>query len=149
MYDYNVTCSYDELRRYKKSSAVARYTKLKREERAHVSVNGLVQIIADNFDADMSSPNGKISTHSLAMIECFPESDATTEVESFARITKEDMTKPVHVDENEDELIPFNGDGNPLPPVFPPSDLSDHFLRKQRVSYEQAGDMDFDFLKVC
>ena len=24
MYDYNVTCSYDELRRYKKSSAVAR-----------------------------------------------------------------------------------------------------------------------------
>ena len=54
MYDYNVTCSYDELRRYKKSSAVARYTKLKREERAPVSVNGLVQIIADNFDADMS-----------------------------------------------------------------------------------------------
>ena len=74
------------------------------------------------------------------MIECFPESDATTEVESFARITKEDMTKPVHVDENEDELKPCNGDGNPLPPVFPPSD--------QRVSYERAGDMDFDFLKV-
>ena len=32
MYDYNVTCSYDELRRYKKYSAVARYTKLKRGE---------------------------------------------------------------------------------------------------------------------
>ena len=31
MFDYKVTCSYDELRQYKKSSAVARYTKLRRE----------------------------------------------------------------------------------------------------------------------
>ena len=69
MHDYNVTCSYDELRMYKKSFAVARYTKLKTEERAPVTVNGLVQIIADNFYADMSSPNGNISAHSLAMIE--------------------------------------------------------------------------------
>jgi len=31
IFDYNMTCSYDELRRYKKSSAVARYTKLRRD----------------------------------------------------------------------------------------------------------------------
>ena len=36
------------------------------------------------------------------MIECFPELNATTEVESVARITKEEMTKLVHIDENED-----------------------------------------------
>ena len=30
--------------------------------------NGLVQIVVDNFDADISSPNGNLSTHSLATI---------------------------------------------------------------------------------
>ena len=64
MFDYKVTCSYDALRRYKKSSAVARYTKLRREERVHVAVSGLIQHIADHFDAD---PNRKVSTHLLAM----------------------------------------------------------------------------------
>lgn len=148
MFDYRVTCSYDESRRYKKSSAVARYTKLRREERVPVTVAGLTQHIADNFDADMSSPNGKVSTHALAMIECFPETEDTCETESFPRISKEEMNKPVHFDEHEDELIPFNGEGNPLPPAFPTSDLPDEFYRKQKVSYERAGDMDFEFLKV-
>ena len=44
MFNYKVTCS--ELRRYKKSSAVARYTKLRREERVPVTVSGLIQHIA-------------------------------------------------------------------------------------------------------
>ena len=87
MYNNNVTCTYDEWRRYERSSAVARTINLKREERA--PVDGLVQIIADNFNADMSSPNGNISTHSLAMIECFHVSNNTTEVVSLARITRE------------------------------------------------------------
>ena len=40
---------------------------------------GLVQAIADNFDADISSQNGKVSTHSLALdltqqqIKCDPQ----------------------------------------------------------------------------
>ena len=115
MFDYKVTCSYDELRRYKKSSAVAKYTKLRREERVPVTVSGLIQHIADNFDANMSSPNGKVSTHSLTMIECFPESDNTNEPQSFHRISKDEMKKPVHYGEHEEELIPFRGEGNPLP----------------------------------
>ena len=148
LYDYKVTCSYDELRRYKKSSAVARYTKLREEERTPVTVSGLVQHIADNFDAEMSSPNGKISTHSLAMIECFTETDVTIESESFPRISKAEMLSPVHFDEQEDEMIHFTGERKPLPPAIPPSNLPQEFCEKQRVSNERAGDMDFDFLKV-
>ena len=30
--------------------------------------DGLIQIVADNFDSDISSQNGKLSTHSMAMI---------------------------------------------------------------------------------
>ena len=32
------------------------------------SEGGLVQTVVDKFDVDIHSPNGKLSTHSLAMI---------------------------------------------------------------------------------
>ena len=116
LFDYKVTCSHDEFRRYKKSSAVARYTKLKAEEKNPVAISGLIQHIVDNFDAEMSSPNGKISTHAFAMIECYPETDNTDNVEYFPRIGKVDMSKPVHFDEKEDELVPCDCNAYPLPP---------------------------------
>ena len=71
MFDYQVNCSYlcsGEIH--------------KAEKRVHVTVSGLIQHIADNFNTNMSSPNGKVSTHSLAMIECFTESDNTIKPES-------------------------------------------------------------------
>ena len=78
----------------------------------------------------MSSPNGKVSTHSLAMIECFPESENTNEPQSFNRISKDEMKKPVHYDEHEDELFPFHGEANnPLPPPIPPSELPDDTIQ--------------------
>ena len=126
---------------------MARYTKLRREEIVPVTVSGLIQHIADNFDADMSSPNGKAPTHSLATIECFPESDNTNEPQSFHRISKDEIKKPVHYDEHEDELIPFRGEGNPLPPHY----LLQNGLTSSitnRVSYERSREMDFEFLKV-
>ena len=66
-YDYGITCSYDEIRRFNKFEAVA--------AAADPSVHGissleggLVQTVVDNFDAYIHSPNGKLSTYSLAMI---------------------------------------------------------------------------------
>ena len=51
------------------------------------SETGLVQVIVDNFDANISSRNGKLSTHSLAMILTQPTSDADiTEEESIPRL---------------------------------------------------------------
>ena len=71
MYDYRVTCSYDEVLRFKKSAAVsaAVYSRLQGISDAR---HGLVQVVVDNFDTDISSPNGKLSTHSLAMIVTQP-----------------------------------------------------------------------------
>ena len=58
----------------------------------HNSVNGLVQIVVVNFDAEIHSPNGKLSTHSLAMILTQPSSDASVreEEDSIIHILKHD-----------------------------------------------------------
>jgi len=69
MYDYRITCSYDEIMHFKKSAAVAAANNLSQQglseakSRLHV-----VQVVSDNYDIDISSSNGKLSTHSLAII---------------------------------------------------------------------------------
>ena len=68
-YDYGITYSYDEIRQFKKSAAA--------DPSVHgisSAEGGLVQTAVDNFDADIHSPNGKLSTHSLAMILTQPSS---------------------------------------------------------------------------
>ena len=67
MYDYRVTCSYDELLRFKTSAAVAASSDPSKQGISDAR-QGLIQVVADNFDCDICSPNGKLSTHSLAMI---------------------------------------------------------------------------------
>jgi len=67
MYQFRVTCSYDEILRFKKSAALAA-TKEIQLSGIHQGGVGLIQAVADNFDADISSQNGKMTTHSLAML---------------------------------------------------------------------------------
>ena len=74
MYDYRITCSYDELLRFKKSVVVAAAKDLA-EQGISDAKHGLVQVVSDNFDTDISSPNGKASTHSLEMIVMQPTCD--------------------------------------------------------------------------
>ena len=56
LYKYDVTCSYDEVRRFKRSAAV-QSSKANRQLAGmrDVTESGLVQIIIDNFDAVISS----------------------------------------------------------------------------------------------
>jgi hypothetical protein len=67
MQSFGMTCSYDEVLRFKRSSAKAATM-----ERSYHGISdaseGLVQVVADNFDAEISSQNGKFSTHSLAAL---------------------------------------------------------------------------------
>ena len=67
MYSYGVCSSYTEYRRFKKSAAKAAVADLKMSGISNAA-DGLVQAIADNFDADTSSQNGRQSTHSLAVL---------------------------------------------------------------------------------
>lgn len=56
LYDYRVTCSYDEVVRFKKSAAHASYTDTSVHGIFDFSA-GFIRIIADIFDADNYSPN--------------------------------------------------------------------------------------------
>ena len=67
LYSYGVCSSYTEYRRFKKSAAKAAVADLKMSGISNAA-DGLVQAIADNFDADISSQNGRQSTHSLPVL---------------------------------------------------------------------------------
>ena len=60
-----------------------------------------MQVVVDNFDTDISSPYGKLSTHSLAMIVTQP---ANVEYDSgrnnIRRPKQDDMSQPI-----EDDLV--------------------------------------------
>ena len=96
-YDFSVTCSYDEILRFKKSAALAATIQ---SSLSSISDNhtGLVQAIANNFDADISSENGKVSTHSLALlltqaqIKCDPQEEMD---QTIRRIKKTDMSTSI------------------------------------------------------
>lgn len=146
MYDYLVSCSYDELLRFKRSSAVAKYLQQCGERQIPVQVDTLVQIIIDNFDAELSSPNGLVSTHELALIETHSRVPSDTIDDTIPRINKTDMSKPIWSEE--DDIVPYDGPCKPIPPPLMPNKLPNDFFEAQRIAYERANNQDFDFLKV-
>ena len=90
LYDYGVVCSYDEVKRFKSSAAPENY---KNANCVEGHVKGLVQAIADNFDTDISSQNGKMQTHSFALLMTQPITENGScdgETETFMRLKKTD-----------------------------------------------------------
>ena len=60
-----VSVVHDQLLRFKASAVLAASNKMQLTG-IQSSDMGLVQAIADNFDANITSPNGLMSTHALA-----------------------------------------------------------------------------------
>ena len=69
LHAFHITCSYDEILRFKKSAAVATKEDINMEAIKHAD-NGMIQVIVDNFDVDISSQNW-----------CWSSSDATARVQ--------------------------------------------------------------------
>ena len=92
MYQFRVTCSCDEILRFKRSAALAATRDIKLSGINQGSL-GFIQAVADNFDADISSQNGRKTTHSLAMLITQPtnasDDDQNTK-ESIPIISKSD-----------------------------------------------------------
>ena len=94
-----LTCSYDEMLRFKASAASAAAGDVNSNLRVITdSKEGLIQAVADNYDANISSQNGLKSTHALALL-LTQEKESVGEDqncrETIKRISKEDMKKPV------------------------------------------------------
>lgn len=62
--EYGICCSYDEVLRFRKSAAHA----TSQEKHLQGLMQDLIQAVADDFDANISSPNGLKSTHSFAFL---------------------------------------------------------------------------------
>ena len=67
MCDFRVCCSYDEVQRSKSSAAKAAVGLSYRRRVADAS-RRLIQVVADNFDANIASQDGLVPTHSLALL---------------------------------------------------------------------------------
>ena len=99
MHEFGVTFSYSEVLRLKASAATAAAQGVHSNLRAITDAkHGLIQAVADNFDANISSQNGLRSTQALALLltqeNKIVDHTQNTKV-SIKRIKKEDMKKQV------------------------------------------------------
>ena len=78
--------------------------------------HGLIQAVADNVDANISSQNGLISTHTLALLltQQKPPGLKSNHPETFIRIKKEEMKKELI---SNLEIQRYLGKKNPEMPV--------------------------------
>ena len=147
MHDYGVTCSYDEVLRFKKSAAVAASAD---PSSLGISSSGsMIQVIVDNFDTDISSPNGKASTHSLAMILTQPVKNQNFHAhETFPRLTRTAAKLPID-DDGDDYIIYDNvGQKKPAMPNMPQFPLPEEQTTLESVSMNRAKEIDFKFFKA-
>ncbi|EDO50031.1 predicted protein [Nematostella vectensis] len=100
LYQFRITCSYDEILRFKNSAALAATRDIKISGIKHGG-DGLIQAVADNFDADISSQNCKITTHAIAIFITQPmnaSNENEDPKETIPRISKSEMTTPIDFD---------------------------------------------------
>jgi hypothetical protein len=147
LYGFGITCSYYEMLRFKASAAAAA-TKDKTLRGILDSDTSLIQAIADNFDADISSQNGLQSTHSLALLLSQLHSDgenSTEYEETIPRLTKLDMKTEVTTN------VPIQIYQGPKKPDMPESEaklsiLPLRVLAQQNISRRRAYSLDITFL---
>ena len=110
--------------------------------------SGLVQTIADNFDANISTQNGLQSTHALAILVTQIQQGERSDLEStnIRRLRKEEMPEEVM------PVIPVQRYRGPSKPEMPVniatrSPLPLKVLAAQRISAARAKLTDFMFFK--
>ena len=96
LFEYAVTCSPDEIRRFKMSAAV---DCARNEVKSQISItssnDGLIQSVIDNYDTSISSQNGLQQTHSMGNVIAQPETakeiEEVDETRKFPRLFKSDL----------------------------------------------------------
>ena len=145
MYQFGVT--YDEILRFKKSAALAATNDIQLSG-IHEGDGGVIQTLVDNFDADISSQNGKMRTHSLAMLITQPctQPDENQNIPStIPRVSKADMSQQI------DFELPIQRYQGPKK-VPMPDNCSKKFVPPLKVlssciiAKERAEELDFSFM---
>ena len=142
LHDYRVTCTYDEILRFKKSAAVnsAKDGYLEGVPRTN---DALFQVVTDNYDAKMSSQNNKLMCHCLATI-LTKNGDFMKPKTTFHRLKKKDLSSTIE-EANEAEITHYFGPKQPPMPSLPQSNLDETFIKMRKVSHAWAEEIDFNF----
>lgn len=149
--EFGITCSYDEVLRFKKSVAHAASTE-KHLQGLMDSKVGLVQAVADNFDANIASPNGLKATHSLALLLTQIQDD-DSQMEDLSEVSptvrrlrkdelKKEPTLPVAVHHYHGPMKPAMPEASCLHQVLPL-----HVLAAKVISVNRAQEADYMFLR--
>ena len=147
MYQFEVSCSCDEILRFKKSAALAATNDIQLSG-IHEGDGGLIQTLVDNFDADISSQNGKLTTRSLAMLitqPCTQPDENQNILSTIPRVSKEDMSQQI------DFELPIQRYQGPKK-VPMPDNCSKKFVPPLKVlcsciiAKERAEEHDFSFM---
>ena len=109
--------------------------------------NGLVQVIADNFDANISSQNGLKQTHSLAMLLSQTKHIQNGLTENLITRLKKDDMKDVTIED-----VPTFFYKGPKKPVMPDVEAVSNVLPLRVLTHKvllsrYSDDRDFQFLK--
>jgi hypothetical protein len=149
LYKYGVCCSYDEVRRFKRSAAAqTASTPLLPGLRA-VNEGGLIQIIIDNFDAMISSQNCRLECHYMAMlaVQWKADLDRLDGLENaIPRLSKEAMKCPIPWDT---PVTEYHGPKKPAMPLVATHffEMSADLVQAMQVSFSRARELDFNFLR--
>ena len=151
-YAFGICASYDEILRFKASAAHASSNQEELRGLFH-SKHGLIQTVADNYDANVSSPNGLRSTHAMALLLTQMNDSATPEIEENPQTVP--VIRRISKDEMKNQMTPsisicrYNG---PKKPDMP-ADVSNRripqlkVLASQIVSVSRAHDIDHQFMR--
>jgi hypothetical protein len=123
-----ITCNYDELLRFRTSVAHDAAKKYKNKGVVFDVLNGLIQVVIDNFDAEVASQNGLAMVHKLAMILCQSPNqphayDLLLDDQIIRRISKQEMQLPIQLSvpvhtytgPKKPDMIPSFGYGSDTP----------------------------------
>ena len=83
---YPAWYTYYEVRHFKKSFVTAMHDQLNQGKDSLEPNVGLGQVIVENFDTDLSSTNGRISTHEMAILEMHSFSTNNARADTIPRI---------------------------------------------------------------
>ncbi|KAG0725731.1 putative RNA-directed DNA polymerase from transposon BS [Chionoecetes opilio] len=149
LYKYNVSCSYDEVRRFRRSAGAQSSKAQQLAGLRDAALGGLVQIIIDNFDAVISSQNCRLECHYMAMLAAQWKTDLDRLDgldTAIPRLSKEEMKHPIPW---ETPVVEYAGPKKPPMPFTATNRfaMSDDFVQATTVSIDRARDLDFSFIK--
>lgn len=145
---FGVTCSYEETKVFKRSSAIAALKHLE-DRKTFDPSHGMIQVAEDNFDRNIATANCLSSTHALATIYIqSPSQNSPSTYEEIPEIPRITTRGPINYTQDENKKV-YCGTKQPNMPAQFVKDLnpSNKVKKLQNISWKRAEELDLEFFK--